>query len=73
MLDSGTTFTYLPSPAFAPFLATVKAYALAHGLRIIAGPDKAVRCSAYQRLYSSPLFKRNVARIVRIGMVLSIA
>ena len=45
VLDSGTTFTYLPTRAFASFLGAVKGYALAHGLRQIKGPDSAVRCS----------------------------
>ncbi len=43
VLDSGTTFTYLPSAAFAPFLAAVKDHALSHGLQMTEGPDKNVR------------------------------
>ena len=43
VLDSGTTFTYLPTSAFVPFLAAVKRFAIARGLHITTGPDKAVR------------------------------
>jgi hypothetical protein len=42
VLDSGTTFTYLPSPAFAEFLAAVKEHALGRGLQLTDGPDKNV-------------------------------
>ncbi len=42
VLDSGTTFTYLPSAAFAPFRAAVQAHALARGLQLTSGPDKNV-------------------------------
>jgi hypothetical protein len=43
VLDSGTTFTYLPAPAHAQFLAAVKAHALGRGLQLVEGPDKNVR------------------------------
>lgn len=43
VLDSGTTFTYLPSPAFTEFLNAVKDYALGRGLQMTDGPDKNVR------------------------------
>lgn len=42
VLDSGTTFTYLPSPAFSEFLAAVKEHALGRGLQLTEGPDKNV-------------------------------
>lgn len=45
VLDSGTTFTYLPTAAFVPFLAAVKRFAISKGLHTTAGPDKAVRCA----------------------------
>ena len=46
MLDSGTTFTYLPSDAFQSFKETVTAFALEHGLKSVKGPDPKVgtRC-----------------------------
>ncbi len=43
VLDSGTTFTYLPTAAFVPFLAAVKRFAISRGLHMTTGPDKAVR------------------------------
>lgn len=43
VLDSGTTFTYLPSPAFAAFLNAVRDHALAQGLQMTEGPDSNVR------------------------------
>lgn len=43
MLDSGTTFTYLPSEAFQLFKEAITAYALAHGLHSVKGPDPKVR------------------------------
>ena len=39
VLDSGTTFTYMPTPAFQAFSAAVEAYALQHGLVRVRGPD----------------------------------
>lgn len=42
VLDSGTTFTYLPSAAFAQFRTAVQNYALARGLHLTNGPDKNV-------------------------------
>ena len=43
MLDSGTTFTYLPTDAFLSFKETVTAFALEHGLKTVKGPDPKVR------------------------------
>jgi hypothetical protein len=42
VLDSGTTFTYLPSEAFVLFRDAVSAYALSHGLHSTKGPDPKV-------------------------------
>ena len=42
VLDSGTTFTYLPSEAFQLFKEAVSAYALEHGLNSVKGPDPKV-------------------------------
>lgn len=39
VLDSGTTFTYLPSQAFDQLQTHVTDYALAQGLHSIPGPD----------------------------------
>ena len=39
MLDSGTTFTYLPTDAFSAFQRAVTDYALSHGLHESRGPD----------------------------------
>lgn len=39
VLDSGTTFTYLPSDAFAAFRDKVSAFATAKGLHSVKGPD----------------------------------
>ena len=39
MLDSGTTFTYLPSEAFAAFRDKVSSFATAKGLHSVKGPD----------------------------------
>jgi len=39
VLDSGTTFTYLPSQAYDQFHQHVSDYALSHGLENIPGPD----------------------------------
>lgn len=39
VLDSGTTFTYLPSQAFEQLKTHVSDYALAHGLHSVPGPD----------------------------------
>lgn len=45
VLDSGTTFTYLPTDAFQSFKETVTAFALEHGLKSVKGPDpKASAC-----------------------------
>ena len=43
VLDSGTTFTYLPSEAFSAFKEAVSSYALEHGLHSTKGPDPKVR------------------------------
>ena len=42
VLDSGTTFTYLPSAAFQAFAAAVERHALARGLYKVPGPDPSV-------------------------------
>ena len=42
VLDSGTTFTYLPTDAFQSFKEAVTAFALEHGLRSVKGPDPKV-------------------------------
>ncbi len=42
VLDSGTTFTYLPSDAFQSFKEAVTAFALEHGLKSVKGPDPKV-------------------------------
>ena len=47
MLDSGTTFTYLPSDAFARFREAVTRFALAHGLHVTKGPDPKARAPAH--------------------------
>lgn len=39
VLDSGTTFTYLPSQAYDQFHQHVSDFALSHGLQTIPGPD----------------------------------
>ena len=39
VLDSGTTFTYLPSQAFKQLHKHVSDYALSHGLHSVPGPD----------------------------------
>ena len=39
VLDSGTTFTYLPSAAFEQLQTQVRDFALAKGLHTIPGPD----------------------------------
>ena len=39
VLDSGTTFTYLPSQAYDQLHTRVSSYALAHGLHTVPGPD----------------------------------
>lgn len=46
LLDSGTTFSYLPTPAFNAFVAAVTAYVQARGLKSTSGPDTAVRGGA---------------------------
>ena len=42
LLDSGTTFTYLPSPLFTSFSSSVDTYARERGARKAAGPDPSV-------------------------------
>lgn len=42
VLDSGTTFTYLPTEAFQHFKEAVTAFALDHGLHSVKGPDPKV-------------------------------
>lgn len=42
VLDSGTTFTYLPTDAFQSFKESVTAFALEHGLKSVKGPDPKV-------------------------------
>ena len=42
VLDSGTTFTYLPTDAFQSFKEAVTAFALEHGLKSVKGPDPKV-------------------------------
>ena len=42
VLDSGTTFTYLPQEAYREFQKQVVAVALAKGARQVAGPDPKV-------------------------------
>lgn len=39
VLDSGTTFTYLPTQAFNQLHTHVSDYALSHGLHTIPGPE----------------------------------
>lgn len=39
VLDSGTTFTYIPSEAFSRFSEAVSSYAIARGLFSVPGPD----------------------------------
>lgn len=39
VLDSGTTFTYLPSEAFKAFKDAVASFALSKGLKSTKGPD----------------------------------
>lgn len=46
VLDSGTTFTYLPSDAFTRFREAVTRFALAHGLHVTKGPDPKARAPA---------------------------
>ena len=43
VLDSGTTFTYLPQDAFREFQKQVVAAALVKGARQVAGPDPKVQ------------------------------
>lgn len=46
VLDSGTTFSYLPTEAYQGFLQLLEAYIKAKGLQRVAGPDPRVRaCS----------------------------
>jgi len=46
VVDSGTTFTYLPTSAFNKFSRAVGDYALAHGLQSTEGADPQVRGSS---------------------------
>ena len=39
VLDSGTTFTYLPTKAFRAFREAVQTFALSKGLQMTKGPD----------------------------------
>lgn len=39
VLDSGTTFTYLPTEAFQAFKLAVSSFALSKGLKATKGPD----------------------------------
>lgn len=39
VLDSGTTFSYVPTPVFRAFAEAVEKHALARGLRRVRGPD----------------------------------
>ncbi|KAL4450641.1 hypothetical protein ABPG77_000997 [Micractinium sp. CCAP 211/92] len=39
VLDSGTTFTYMPTPVFRAFASAVESYALSHKLKRVPGPD----------------------------------
>lgn len=39
VLDSGTTFTYLPTEAFRAFKDAVTSFALGKGLHMTKGPD----------------------------------
>ena len=43
VLDSGTTFTYLPTAAFDQLQQHVSDYALEHGLHSTPGPDPRVQ------------------------------
>lgn len=56
VLDSGTTFTYLPSEAFLRFREAVTRYALAHGLHVTKGPDPKAR--ARRRLRGACFYLR---------------
>lgn len=42
VLDSGTTFTYLPTKAFEEFVNHVTAYATERKLKVVDGPDPKV-------------------------------
>ena len=48
MLDSGTTFTYLPSPAFKAFLAQVEASLKGTKMRRSSGSDPQVLWQRWQ-------------------------
>lgn len=39
VLDSGTTFTYMPTPVFRAFASAVESYALSRKLKRVPGPD----------------------------------
>ena len=39
VLDSGTTFTYLPTKAFRAFREAVTSFAISKGLQMTKGPD----------------------------------
>ena len=47
VLDSGTTFTYLPSQAFRQLHKQVSDFALSHGLHTIPGPDPSFRDTCF--------------------------
>ena len=47
VLDSGTTFTYLPSEAFSAFREAVTQHALERGLHSTKGPDPKARARAH--------------------------
>lgn len=42
VMDSGTTFTYLPTAAFDAFVASVAAAVESKGLKMSTGPDPGV-------------------------------
>jgi len=44
VMDSGTTFTYLPTPVFAAFLSSINAAVAVKGLTKSSGPDPTVSC-----------------------------
>ena len=47
VLDSGTTFSYLPTEAYQGFLQLLEAHVKAKGLQRVAGPDPRVRCCSW--------------------------
>ena len=56
VLDSGTTFTYLPTDAFTKFQDAVTTFALEHGLHVVKGPDPKVQIFNCSLLLIEPLF-----------------